>query len=119
MKKERIKVIVFLHIVLMIYSLLGICSKLAAGVPFLSKQFLLYYGVVILNLFLYAIIWQQIIKRMPLIVAYANKAVTVFWGIVWGFLFFDEAITVNKIVGAIIIIFGIILIVTEQEKDND
>ena len=68
MKKGRTKVIVFLHIVLMIYSLLGICSKLAAGEEFLSVRFIFYYGIVLTNLFVYAIVWQQIIKRMPLII---------------------------------------------------
>ena len=39
---------------------------------------------------IYAIGWQQVIKRMPLTTAYANKAVTLVWGLVWGLLLFHE-----------------------------
>ena len=81
---------------LMVYSMSGIFSKLAAGQPFLSFRFCLYYGVIIALLGLYAIGWQQIIKRMPLTSAYANRAVTVVWGIVWGAVLFGEAITWQK-----------------------
>ena len=95
-KVSNIKYIAILHIVLFVYSILGIASKVASGKDFLSLEFCFYYGIVILNLFLYAILWQQIIKKIPLITAYANKAVTVIWGIVWGSLFFKEEISIAK-----------------------
>ena len=119
-KVSNIKYIAILHIVLFVYSILGIASKVASGKDFLSLEFCFYYGIVILNLFLYAILWQQIIKKRPLITAYANKAVTVIWGIVWGSLFFKEEISFGKIVGAIIIILGIYLVVsTKDEGENN
>lgn len=119
-RKKDLRILIFLHFVLLIYSLLGIFSKLAAQYPLFSIPFLMCYGVVIINLGLYAIIWQQIIKRMPLITAYANKAITVIWGIVWGVLFFQETITMNRIFGALIIIVGIYFVVTdEKEVTND
>ena len=62
---NRIKTLFLLHIMLMIYSMSGICSKLAAGQKFLSFKFCLYYGLIIVLLGFYAIGWQQIIKRMP------------------------------------------------------
>ena len=61
------------------------------------------------NLVVYAIGWQQILKRLPLTVAFANKAITVVWGIIWGAVFFQEAITPPMIVGAIIVMAGIVL----------
>ena len=67
------------------------------------------YGGVLLSLGIYAIGWQQIIKRIPLTTAFANKAVTVVWGIVWGALFFHEQITIGKAVGALLVVFGVIL----------
>lgn len=114
--KTNVKTIVCLHLLLMVFSALGVCSKIAAGQPFLSFKFILFYGVVIFNLGIYAICWQQIIKRMPLVVAFANKAVTVVWGIVWGRLFFGETVTVAKLIGAMVIICGILLVVTEKEE---
>ena len=118
-KTSKIKVFLLLQILLMVYSLFGICSKLAAQQPFLSFKFIMYYGIVILNLAMYAVCWQQIIKRLPLVTAFANKAVTVIWGLVWGKIFFQEAITAQKLLGAFIIICGIVLVVTEKEASDD
>ena len=108
MKSFDIKVMIGLHVMLMIYSLSGICSKLAAGEEFLSFRFCLLYGGVILLLFIYAVGWQQIIKRMPLSTAFANKAMTVVWGLVWGAVVFGEKITPGKIAGVILVIIGIV-----------
>ena len=105
----KIKTLVLLHIMLMIYSMSGICSKLSAGEKPLSIKFCLYYASIIVLLGFYAIGWQQIIKRMPLTVAFANKAVTVVWGIVWGFVFFKEPITTGKVIGAVLVIVGIVM----------
>lgn len=58
---------------------------------------------------MYAIGWQQIIKRIPLTLAFANKSVTVIWGLIWGVVFYHEQITTCKVIGAILIINGIIL----------
>lgn len=118
-KTSKIKVVLLLQILLMVYSLFGICSKLAAQQPFLSFKFIMYYGIVILNLAIYAVCWQQIIKRLPLVTAFANKAVTVIWGLIWGKIFFQEAITAQKLLGAFIIICGIVLVVTEKEASGD
>lgn len=107
--KEKIKVLFALHLLLMVYSTSGICSKLAAGEAFLSPRFCLYYAIILLLLGVYAIGWQQIIKRLPLTTAFANKAVTVVWGIVWGAAFFQEEITPKKLLGAAFIVIGVIL----------
>lgn len=120
--KSKAKYFVLLHIVLMVFSLTSIASKFASGADLLSMRFIVCYGLVIAGLGIYAIMWQQVIKHLPLITAYANKAVTVIWGIVWGYLVFDEAITVRKIVGAIVIVVGVYFIVTADEvpmEDND
>lgn len=116
---NRIKTLFLLHIMLMIYSMSCICSKLAAGQKFLSFKFCLYYGLIIVLLGFYAIGWQQIIKRMPLTVAFANKAVTVAWGIVWGFIFFNEAITPGKVVGAVLVIVGILVYAIADKEENN
>jgi len=98
-----------LHLVLMIYSMSGICSKLAAREPFLSLKFCVFYGTIILLLGMYAIIWQQIIKRLPLTTAFANKAVTVVWGLAWGVLLFHETVTAGKFVGVTLVVIGVLL----------
>ncbi len=117
-KKGNVIIFVILHVMLMLYSMGGICSKSAAGEPFLSVKFCLLYGGLVVILGLYAVGWQQVIKRMPLTTAFANKAVTVVWGLIWGVLFFHETITPGKLIGAALVIGGIILFAL-SDKDAE
>lgn len=117
---NKLKTILALHIILVIYSTSTIFSKLASGQQFLSFKFCLYYGLIIVLLGFYAIGWQQIIKRMPLTAAFANKAVTVVWGIIWGFIFFHEPITAGKVTGAVLVIVGIVMYsMADKEAENE
>ncbi len=120
MKINKWKTYIALHLLLMIYSASGIFSKLAAEQDFLSFRFCLYYAGIIGILGIYALGWQQIIKRMPLTTAFSNKAITVVWGIVWGVLFFGEGITVGKAAGALLVIAGVIVFAaSDKEQEND
>lgn len=110
MKKARI--FVQLHILLIVYSLGSVCSKAAGKEELLSISFIGFYVLVLLDLFFYALYWQQILKKLSLSVAYANKAVTVIWGMVWGILFFHEKISIFQAVGSVVIIIGIYLVVS-------
>ena len=65
----------------------------------------------------YAVGWQQIIKRLSLTYAYANKAVTVLWGIVWGMLLFREQVSALKLLGAAVVLAGVVLF-SLAEKDD-
>ena len=107
-----------LHISLLFSSLSGVCSKMASRYTdhFFSFSFIFWFGLVFVIMFAYAIIWQQILKRMPLTVAYANKPVTLIWGIIWGALIFGEKITVNMLIGAAVIFAGIYLVTGETEE---
>lgn len=118
MKFKNNRTLFLLHLLLMLYSTSGILSKLAAGEAFLSVRFCLYYGGIIALLGIYAIGWQQIIKRMDLTTAFANKAVTVVWGIVWGTLFFHEQITFGKVLGAVLVIAGVVLFVQADRGEG-
>ena len=117
--RSDIKYLIILHIFLGIYSLTGVAAKFAGGEEFLSVRFIVFYGIVLFGLFIYAIAWQQIIKHMPLITAYANKGVSVIWGLVWGYFIFSEEITVRKLIGAAVIICGIVFIVTADAKEEE
>ena len=115
MNKTTIKTLIGLHGMLVVYSMSGICSKLAAGESFLNARFCIYYAVIIVLLGVYAIGWQQVVKRIPLTTAFANKAVTVVWGIVWGWFFFGESITLGKLIGAGMVISGVVLFAKSDE----
>ena len=108
-RKSKTTVLLALHILLAVYSLSGVLSKLASGFSFSDIGFYLCYCGIIALLGVYAIGWQQIIKRLPLTTAYANKAVTVVWGIIWGILFFSEEINLFKALGAVVVLAGVAL----------
>lgn len=108
-KGKTSRTFLLLHLLLALYSVSAIFSKTASAQEFMSFRFILFYGVVLLILFVYALGWQQMLKRLPLTVAFASKAVTVVWGIFWGWAVFHEAVTWGKVLGAAMIIAGIIL----------
>ena len=108
-KKTKVITVLLLHILLMIYSLSSVCVKYASQQVFLSAKFILFYGGMIAILGIYAICWQQVIKRIDLTLAFANKAVTVVWGIIWGFFLFGENVTLGKIIGATLVFLGVIM----------
>lgn len=109
MPKSDIKWIFIMHVMLLFYSAGSISSKLASKETFMSFRFLLLYGILLLVLAGYAIGWQQVIKHLPLTTAYANKAITIIWGILWGSLVFHERVTVGKLIGALFVLGGIVL----------
>lgn len=117
--RKTFKPFIALHIILLLYSACLIFSKLAAAEDFLSTQFIIFYGLVVVLLGIYAIAWQQIIKRLPLTVAYSNKAVTIIWGTIWGALLFHESITVGKAIGAALIMAGIVIYSHAEEERHE
>ena len=99
----------------MIYTLSSVAAKLASGQEPLSLQFLLFYGIEILILGIYAIAWQQIIKRCELSVAYANRSMAILWSLIWTVLFFHEALTWKNIVGVLIVFAGTMIVNSDGE----
>ena len=107
-----------LHCALLLYSTSGLFSKTASSYPFMSPRFILFYAGMILVLGLYALLWQQIIARLPVTFAYANKAVTVIWGVLLGKLFFKEKISPVQAAACGIIMLGTVLYVLADRKET-
>ena len=118
MKKTDKKVFIALHLLLLFYSLSSVLSKLAAGQRFLSLPFFLCYGGMFLILVVYAVGWQQILKRLPLTVAFANKAVTLVWSMVFGALLFGERIGLNQLIGCALAVAGVVLFVQPDKEES-
>ena len=70
---------------------------------------------IILHLSLFFSSLSGVLKHVPLTLAYANKPVSLVWGMVWGAIFFGEGIRFSMILGALIIFAGICLVVTSDE----
>lgn len=115
-KRTNWKSFIILQIALFIVSLGGICSKMAGRQEFLSVEFLLFYGLLLCILFIYAVIWQQVLKRLSLTVAYASKGVGIIYSILWGVIFFDEKIEWNMIIGAVLVLIGVYCYIIEEVR---
>ncbi len=107
-----------LHLILVFYAIGGIFSKRASMFSFPSVEYLENYMIVLAILAVYAFFWQKILKKLPLTVAMANKSVTVIWGIIFGYLFFNEKINIWNVIGAGIIILGICLVVKADKEQE-
>ncbi len=120
-KKEKTdkRVYLALHLLLVFYSLSSVLSKLAAAESFLSFRFCLYYGGMFVILVVYALGWQQILKRLPLTVAFANKAVTLVWSIVFGALLFHETIRPTQLIGCALAVVGVVLFVQPESDEKE
>ena len=114
-KKAKLKDIFMLQIVIAIYTLSTVCAKFASGQEFMSFQFILYYGLEMMILGVYAIVWQQLIKKFEISVAYANKAMGLLWSIVWAILIFKDTVTIKNVIGVIIVIIGTMIVNSEDE----
>ena len=99
-----------LHIIILLFTMVTITSKYVSKYEFLSMEYLCGVGAIVGILGVYAILWQQIIKDFSPSVAYSNKSVTTIWVLIFSFVFFHEEITLNNILGAIVIILGVILV---------
>lgn len=99
----------------LVFSLSNVFSKYASKEAFLSLRFLLFYGLSLFIMFIYAILWQQILKRVDMVVAYSNRLVAMIWGVVWGVLIFQEQLRVTNVIGTIIILLGLYLMVSDDE----
>ena len=117
MKKSRnLLSFLFMHIAFLVYTLYPLLGKFATRYEMLSFQFVALYCVVFAILFLYAILWQQVLKRIPLTTAIANKSITIVWGMIFGLLLFGEGISLKMLIGVALILSGILILSTEKEK---
>jgi len=108
--KNLIKNIVILQAIIGVYTLSTVAAKFASNQEFFSIGFIVCYGIEIFILGIYAILWQQIIKKFEISVAYANRAMALLWSILWALVFFHEEITIKNVIGVIIVIIGTIIV---------
>ncbi|SFC77727.1 transporter [Butyrivibrio sp. YAB3001] len=113
-KKIRFLDFLFLQGAVIVYSLSTVAAKLASEHEFLSFKYILFFGLEFVILALYAIIWQQIIKKFQLSIACANKAVTLLWSMLWNFIIFSQGITVFKVIGVIFVVLGVMVMNSEE-----
>lgn len=107
---------ILMHAGFLVYAFYAVLGKIAAAKEIFSPAFIGIYCAVFLILVIYAIIWQQVLKKIPLIIATANKTITIVWGILFGRIFFGEKITLNMIIGGAVILAGILVLSIETQR---
>ncbi|MBR1707617.1 MAG: EamA family transporter [Clostridia bacterium] len=115
-KKASIMDIVFIQASVIIYTLSGVAGKFASQYDFFTFEFILCYGIEIIILGVYAILWQQIIKKYDLSVTYANRSVALLWSMAWAVLLFHETVTLKNIVGVVFVIIGTMIVNGEAHE---
>lgn len=114
-KINFIKNIVILQAIIFLYTLSTVVAKYASFQEFLSVKFIGFYALEIFILGIYAILWQQIIKKFDISIAYANRAMGLLWSVVWAVVFFGEDIKVKNIIGVVIVIIGTIIVNSDDK----
>lgn len=104
--------IVFIQLAVLVFACSSVLMKLAGQYAMLSWPWIGLYGASLCVTGVYAILWQQFLKRMTLTTAYANRSMTMLWSMVFGALLFGETIRWNMIAGVAVIAFGVYLVVT-------
>ena len=116
----RWKELAFLQVVVFVYSVLSMCSKLVSAMirdyglfslPSVGAG-CLFMG----SMALYAFFWQQILRRVDLHVAYANKAMGLLWSLLWSVLLFHETLSLRSIIGLLAVCVGVVLVSDRREE---
>ena len=98
-----------LLLVFLVYSSANIFMKLSSsGDNLIATLFFLVCAFGVLGI--YAILWQQILKHVSLTTAFMFKSITVIYGMLFAAMLFKEHITMNNMIGAVLIITGIIIL---------
>lgn len=116
---DRVKNVVLLQGVIIIYTISSVMSKAASAGKGEPLRFLFFFGMEFVMLGIYAILWQQMIKRFELSVAYANRSMAVVWSMVWAVVFFHDTITIQNVVGVVLVAAGTLIINTGAKGERN
>lgn len=118
-KKLSMIHLIAMQIVVIIYSVSTVMAKLAAKEKLISPKGILFYAGYIGCLGLYAIFWQQIIKKVDLSIAYANRCMNLLWSSVWAIILFKEKLSVSNICGLILVLVGTFLVNSVEPERSE
>ena len=116
-KNNKYSTLVLLHISSFIFSFSGVITKymgmqIKAKALFSLKMFLLLVGLGSIYI-VYAYIWQYVLKKMTLSIAYLIKSTVIIWSMIWSILIFDQQLTLMNIIGIVCIMMGIVILQKE------
>lgn len=105
-----------LGISFLILSSSGVFLKLASMHDFLSPVYLFYLGMTLFVMAVYAVLWQQVLTMIPLNRAYLCKSCTIGISLMYAYLIFGEEISVQNLLGCLLIVAGIMVLSYKNES---
>ena len=102
----------------LIYACTAIFTKMASQQEVFSLSYLWWIAGAVGVMGLYALLWQQVIARMPVSTAYMFKGTSLIFVLIFSVLLFNETITISNIIGSVVIIAGILLYARADESAN-
>ena len=118
-KKITLRDLLILQGVVMVFSITSVVANFASRQSFLTPGFFLFYGLEVAVLGVYALLWQQVIKKFDISIAYANKAMVLLWGMLWSVVIFHTGVTPKQIVGCLFVIAGVIVLNREPAEQGE
>lgn len=113
MINKKIKDYLLLYFSFFIYSFVSVFAKLASEQSSVIAIFV-FIGIEIAFLAMYALLWQQALKKFPLMIAMSNKGITVILALIWSIAIFQESISIYNIIGTVMIIIGIWMVSIDE-----
>lgn len=112
------KKFILLSISFMIASSSGVFLKLASMYDFLSFRYILYFVLTVVVMGIYAVLWQKVLKLIPLNKAYLYKSSGIAISLMYAYIIFGEKITLNNIWGTVMIVLGIIILSYKHKQET-
>lgn len=113
-KKEKMKAYIGLHMAVLLFSFTSVFTKMASNAfkdeGVWSLKLFLFLGLMFANCFIYAIVWQKVIKNFELSIAYANKSVYLIWSQIWAVFIFQESLSLQNVAGLILVLIGVLVV---------
>lgn len=97
-----------------VYATTGIYNKLASMQEALSWAYFEFLLLVVFVMGIYAVLWQLVLKRVPLSQAYLFKSMSIVFSLFFAWSLFHEVITTKNLVGCALIIAGIMVSARQQ-----
>ena len=120
MKERRVtlKNILLLQAIIIIYTISSVMAKMASANGEDPFRMLMFLALEFMILAVYAVLWQQMIKRFELSVAYANRSMAILWSMIWAVIFFHDKITFRNVLGVLIVLLGTVIVNLDAREEE-
>lgn len=112
--KEQVGIVLLAACAFLTYAGLSVFTKEASFCSFLSWKYLLWVSGELFSMFIYALLWQKLLAQVALNRAFLYKSSTILIVFAIMHMFYGETITMQKLVGFVLIMSGLFVLSTEK-----